>query len=613
MDYRSEAQREPDLERDGHGLNRLEQEESPYQHYDNSPAGEKRHHEEEESNSDASSTFSERHMEGLPHTRSIRRSSTRNSSLSRVPSQRLERATTTASTVLSAVRSRVPRRHKEDPYRPLNWTFRKKCLTTILYGFTAMCATFASSVYSPAAAQIAGEFSIGTEVSTLGISLLLVGFGIGQLLWTPLSEVYGRKLAVLIPFYISAMFAFGGGAAKDVQTLMICRFFQGLFGSAPVTNTGGVLGDIWPPEVRGAAMVGYAMTIVGGPTIGPIVGGAFIVSGVGWRWTQYLTGIMMMFILTLDVIILDESYAPVLLVSKARRLRHESGNWALHAEHEEWDISLVELANKYLVRPFQLLATPICFLMALYASFCYGILYASLAAFPIEFEEERGWNELVGSLPFLAMLVGICIGAFANFFNQKFYISRWKANNFRPVPEARLPPMMGGSIVFAAGLFMFAWSSQPSTPWIVPCIGIALEGIGFFTIFQAALNYLIDTFQRYAASAVAANTALRSAFAAAFPLFISPMLHNMGISWGIAVFGFIAAAMIPIPYFFMSLARGFALEALGVGEVFEIDRFCGCGRYSVLSVCSVRSEDSDTGTTLMLKHVRTASNDCQCS
>lgn len=79
-----------------------------------------------------------------------------------------------------------------------------------------------------------------------------------------------------------------------------------------------------------------------------------------------------MFILLLDVIILDESFPPVLLMNKARRLRHSSGNWALHARHEEWDVSLSELAHKYLVVPFKLLTTPICFLIALYASFTYA-------------------------------------------------------------------------------------------------------------------------------------------------------------------------------------------------------------------------------------------------
>lgn len=280
----------------------------------------------------------------------------------------------------------------------------------------------------------------------------------------------------------------------------------------------------------------------------------------------------MMSILTLDIIFLDESYPPVLLVYKARKLRHESGNWALHAKHEEWDISLRELSEKYLVRPFQLLFTPICFLVALYASFVYGILYATLSAFPIEFEETRGWNQVVGALPFLALLLGIVIGACANVLNQKFYFKRFKAAGNHPVPEgknpatclqhaalltltARLPPMMFGSISFCAGLFIFAWTSSPNIHWIAPCIGAVLVGLGFFTIFQAALNYLIDTFQRYAASAIAANTFLRSAFAGAFPLFITPMLHNMGIDWGISVFAFISVALIPIPYLFYVYGR----------------------------------------------------------
>ncbi|KAK8217258.1 hypothetical protein M8818_001511 [Zalaria obscura] len=285
----------------------------------------------------------------------------------------------------------------DDPYRPLNWAFKKKVMTTALYGFTTMGATFASSVYSPAVNQIAGDYNVGSEVSLLGVSLLLFGFGVGPLIWAPLSEVYGRKPAVLIPYFIAAVFSFGTAAAKDIQTICITRFFTGLFGSAPVTNTGGVLGDIWAAEQRGVAIVGYAMAVVGGPTLGPIVGGAIVQSYLRWRWTQY-----------------------------------------------------------------------------------------------------------------------------------RFYFKRFRANNNRPVPEARLPPMMAGSVFFAGGLFVFAWTSSPDIHWIAPNIGAALIGIGFFTVFQSALNYLIDTFTQYSASAVAANTFLRSALAGAFPLFITPMLHKLG-------------------------------------------------------------------------------------
>lgn len=98
----------------------------------------------------------------------------------------------------------------------------------------------------------------------------------------------------------------------------------------------------------------------------------------------------MTMVLILDVFFLHKSYAPVLLVYKAQKFRYQSGNWALHAKHEEWDLSVNGLAQKYLVRPFQLLGRPICSLMVLYAAFAYTILCANLASFPVSFQEIRG-------------------------------------------------------------------------------------------------------------------------------------------------------------------------------------------------------------------------------
>ncbi|KAJ9636862.1 hypothetical protein H2201_006482 [Coniosporium apollinis] len=240
----------------------------------------------------------------------------------------------------------------------------------------------------------------------------------------------------------------------------------------------------------------------------------------------------------------------MLLVYKAQRLRLETGNWALHAQHEKWDISVQQLARKYLVRPFQLLFTPVCFLVALYASFVYGILYASPASFPIEFEDERGWNQVVGALPFLALFVGMMLAAVASILNQKYYFKRFGQNDNQAVPEACLPPMMFGSVIFAAGLCIFAWTSDRSIHWIGPVLGAACVGVGYFTILQAALNYLIDTFAKSAASAIAANTCLRSMFAGVFPLFLPAMVRKLGIDWGVSVFGFVAVLLMLIPFLF---------------------------------------------------------------
>jgi DHA1 family multidrug resistance protein-like MFS transporter len=79
-------------------------------------------------------------------------------------------------------------------------------------------------------------------------------------------------------------------------------------------------------------MVCYGITIAAAPTLGPIIGGAFIASGCGWRWTEYLTGIVMMVQFVLDAFWLDESHADVLLTRKASRLRRSTGNFSLHAK-----------------------------------------------------------------------------------------------------------------------------------------------------------------------------------------------------------------------------------------------------------------------------------------
>jgi hypothetical protein len=157
---------------------------------------------------------------------------------------------------------------EDDPYKPMNWPTRKKVITTLLYGLTTMGSTWSTSVYSPAIEQISDQFHVGNEVGLLGTAFLLFGIGLGPMLWGPLSELYGRKPTVLIPYFVAACFSFGTATAKDIQTVLITRFFTGVFASAPVINTGGVLGDIWAPQQRGMAIVGYAFAVVGGPTLG---------------------------------------------------------------------------------------------------------------------------------------------------------------------------------------------------------------------------------------------------------------------------------------------------------------------------------------------------------
>jgi hypothetical protein len=115
----------------------------------------------------------------------------------------------------------------DDLYHPLNWPMRKKVVTTALYGLTTMGSTLASSIVSPFTDVVAQEYGVSRTVSLLATSLLILGFGLGPICWAPLSEVYGRKPAVLLPVFIASMFSFATAASKDIQSVLITRFFTG--------------------------------------------------------------------------------------------------------------------------------------------------------------------------------------------------------------------------------------------------------------------------------------------------------------------------------------------------------------------------------------------------
>lgn len=200
-----------------------------------------------------------------PLTRRITRTET---VLSRIRSRPVPVFTHALSHVPTTVESLVTFDGKDDPYEAINWPMKKKIWTTMLYGLVTGSASWASSSFAAASGPVAAEFGVSGPVSILGTSMFLAGLAIGPLLWAPLSEVYGRKIAVLPPVFIGMCFSFATGASKDIQSILITRFFGGFFSSAPITNTGGVLGDLYSPAHRGFAIAGYAMAVVIGPALG---------------------------------------------------------------------------------------------------------------------------------------------------------------------------------------------------------------------------------------------------------------------------------------------------------------------------------------------------------
>jgi multidrug resistance protein len=257
----------------------------------------------------------------------------------------------------------------DDLENPQNWKQWRKWLITASMGSMTLCITFASSVFSTATIPTSVLFGVSTEVMTLGTSLFVLGFAFGPLVWGPVSELYGRKIPLFTGFFIFAIFNIPVAVAQNIETVMLCRFLGGFFGSAPLGVVGGALADIWDPVNRGIAIAVFSGATFIGPVFGPILGGFVTMSHLGWRWTAWLTLIMASLFGSIGFIVIPETYAPVLLQRRAEKLRYETKNWALHAKSEEQPVDLRVIADTYLLRPFRmLLMEPILVLVTIYMS-----------------------------------------------------------------------------------------------------------------------------------------------------------------------------------------------------------------------------------------------------
>jgi len=198
-----------------------------------------------------------------------------------------------------------------------------------------------------------------------------------------------------------------------------------------------------------------------------------------------------------------------------------------------------------------LFTEPIVLLLSIYMSFIYGLLYLFLTAYPIVFQQIHGMTPGIGGLPYFGMIAGMLIAGVYVILLQPSYNRKLVANNNVPIPEWRLPPVIYGGAAFAGGLFWFGWSGyKADIHWIVPTLSGLLTGFGLLSIFLQSLNYIIDAYLMFAASAIAANTFLRSLAGAGFPLFSQYMFKALGVNWAGTMLGCVALVLVPIPVIF---------------------------------------------------------------
>jgi multidrug resistance protein len=296
-----------------------------------------------------------------------------------------------------------------DIENPQNWSTSRRWAVTLSAVLLVLNATFASSSPSGCFPSISEHFHVSELVAGLTITLFLLGYCAGPLIFAPLSELYGRRWIFYITFTLYLIFNFLCAWAPNFASLLVGRFLTGTFVSAPLSNAPGVLADLWAPLERGNAMAGFAAMVWVGPALGPVIAG-FLELKKDWQWSFFvliwLGGATAIVMLTIP-----ETHAPTLLLKKARRIRKAKvlGYENVKSEAEASDRTLSAVYKIALTRPFIILFDTISFLCAIYMSIVYTLLYMLFTIYPIVFQERRGWNAGVGELP----LIGTVIGEFS--------------------------------------------------------------------------------------------------------------------------------------------------------------------------------------------------------
>jgi MFS family permease len=206
-------------------------------------------------------------------------------------------------------------------------------------------------------------------------------------------------------------------------------------------------------------------------------------------------------------------------------------------------------------------------ILSLMMAFTYGVLYLLFTTITAVFEGEYGFSGGIVGLTYLGIGIGMFLGlAFFGTMSDRG-LKKKKAAGLEMKPEHRLPLLIPGAFCVPIGLFIYGWTAKYHVFWFVPIFGTSFVGIGLIATFvrdfllsasspstlthltqMPIQSYLVDAFTIYASSAIAACTILRSILGSLLPLAGPSMYASLGYGWGNSLLGFLALAMVPVPF-----------------------------------------------------------------
>ncbi|KAH8204083.1 hypothetical protein TruAng_001765 [Truncatella angustata] len=413
----------------------------------------------------------------------------------------------------------------DDAANPQNWPSGKRWSHIVVVSLLALVTNMAPTMCAPAINQINEEFGIhSSTVSTLSVTLYVLGLGVGPMFISPISEVYGRLPVYHISTLVFIAFLIGNALSQNIAQFMLFRFLSGCVGGTPMALGGGSIADVTSLQTRASAMGLFSLGPLTGPSpnqvLGPVIGG-FVAAGLGWRWVFWLLTILGGATEIAAAIVMRETHARTLLERKTKRVRVATDNTKVHSKFATTHLTPSRVLAQALLRPTRLLIRSLAVsVMSLYVAIVFGLLYLLLTTFPDVFEGSYGFTISTSGLSYLGLGVALIVAMVVfRTLGERVRVSHLNSDGRdQPRPELRLILMIWFSPFVGLGFFVYGWTAENQVHWIVPIIGTSFIGFGAFFV----LLYLVDLFgPEAAASALGANNFLR---------FLSGRFGNQGWS-----------------------------------------------------------------------------------
>ncbi|KAF2733225.1 MFS general substrate transporter [Polyplosphaeria fusca] len=436
---------------------------------------------------------------------------------------------------------------------PRAWPRWRKLANVGVIALMAIVSPLASSMFTPGIAQIAEDLHT-TPISVIGATTgFVVMLGIGPLILAPLSETFGRRHIYLVCFACFSLLQIPTALSPNIAFLVAVRSISGFFGSVGIANGGGTISDMFPPDERAGVFGWYLLGPLLGPTLGPLFGG-IIVQRLGWRWIFWVMTIICSTNTLAGYLFLRETYAPVILSklkSSSSALATSTGAPTTYTFKDEDSRPAWRKITHSLSRPPKIFAQPIVATMSVYQALVFGTTYSLYTNMQDIYSGQYGFStEQVGLLylgPGLGFLAAVW---FLVPRIDDVYKTLTARNDGKAKPEFRLPLANIGAVLIPVSLFWFAWAVERHVHWAVSISSTFFYGIGQVMILNCTQNYFIDSFESFAASAIAAGTVFRSLVGGVIPLFAPGMFERLGYGWGISVFAFVGLTLAPAPLVF---------------------------------------------------------------